>query len=146
MTGPRENEVRLRVHLSSPPERVYEFLATNAGRSAFWADTANERDGVVSFEFSNGMRHEGPVVASEPGRLYAVEYFGGSEARFELTADGAGGTDVTLRERRIPAEWLHEHRAGWVSVLLALKAAVDFSIDLRNQDPDRNWESGYVDV
>ena len=31
-------------------------------------------------------------------------------------------------------------------VRLALKAAVDFSIDLRNQDPDRSWENGYVDV
>jgi hypothetical protein len=36
--------------------------------------------------------------------------------------------------------------AGWVSVLLALKAAVDFGVDLRNSDPARRWEDGYVDV
>ena len=47
---------------------------------------------------------------------------------------------------RVPAAWRHEHRAGWVSVLLALKAAVDFAVDLRNRDPDRTWEDGYVDV
>jgi hypothetical protein len=32
-----------------------------------------------------------------------------------------------------------------VSVLLALKAAVDFSVDLRNHDAGRTWCSGYVD-
>jgi hypothetical protein len=35
--------------------------------------------------------------------------------------------------------------AGWVSVLLALKAAADFGIDLRNHDPARTWNKGYVD-
>lgn len=35
--------------------------------------------------------------------------------------------------------------AGWVSVLLALKAAVDFSVDLRNHDPGRTWDQGYAD-
>ena len=37
-------------------------------------------------------------------------------------------------------------RVGVVSVLLALKAAADFSVDLRNRDPGRRWEDGYVDV
>jgi predicted nucleic acid-binding Zn ribbon protein len=32
-----------------------------------------------------------------------------------------------------------------VSVLMALKAAVDFSVDLRNHDPDRTWDHGYVE-
>lgn len=31
-------------------------------------------------------------------------------------------------------------------MLLALKAAVDFAIDLRSHDPGRTWEHGYVDV
>ena len=35
--------------------------------------------------------------------------------------------------------------AGWVSVLLALKAAVDFGVDLRNHDPQRSWEHGYAE-
>jgi hypothetical protein len=35
--------------------------------------------------------------------------------------------------------------AGWVSVLLALKAAVDFGVDLRNHDPERTWSTGFVD-
>jgi hypothetical protein len=32
-----------------------------------------------------------------------------------------------------------------VSVLLALKAAADFGVDLRNHDPARTWWQGYCD-
>ena len=141
-----DNQVCLRVHLSSPPERVFEVLSTDAGRRMFWAESADEHDGVIRFRFSNGMEHDGRILRSEPQRLFSVEYFGGSNATFELASDGAGGTDVTLVERSIPREWLHEHRSGWVSVMLALKAAVDFAVDLRNRDPARSWERGYVDV
>ena len=35
--------------------------------------------------------------------------------------------------------------AGWVSVLMAMKGAVDFEIDLRNHNPERVWENGYLD-
>ncbi len=37
----------------------------------------------------------------------------------------------------VPEEDRTEVIAGWVSVLMALKAAVDFSVDLRNHDPVR---------
>jgi hypothetical protein len=36
--------------------------------------------------------------------------------------------------------------AGWASVLLALKAAVDFGVDLRHHDPERTWDQGYGDI
>ena len=146
MKSDESDHVRLHVHLASPPERVFEFLSTDSGRGAFWAETAEERDGIVRFRFTNGMTHDGKILESQPHRLFSVEYFGGSNARFELSPDGSGGTDVTLVETCVPQAWLTEHRAGWVSVLLALKAAVDFEIDLRNRDPDRSWENGYVDV
>lgn len=35
--------------------------------------------------------------------------------------------------------------AGWVSVLMAMKAAVDFGIDLRNHDSDMAWAQGFAD-
>lgn len=28
---------------------------------------------------------------------------------------------------------------------MALKAAADFGVDLRNHDPTRTWDQGYVD-
>jgi len=38
-----------------------------------------------------------------------------------------------------------EVSAGWVSVLMAFKAAVDFNVDLRNHDARRTWEEGYAE-
>ena len=141
-----DNHVSLRVHCTSSPEKVFEFLTTDAGRKAFWADFAVERDGVIHFQFSNGMEHHGKVIETIPHRRFSVEYFGGSKATFELEEAEGGGTDLTLTESKIPGEWAAEHKAGWVTVLLTLKAAVDFSVDLRNTDPLRNWANGYVDV
>lgn len=80
-----------------------------------------------------------------PPHRYTVEYFGGSRVAFDVASDGAGGTDLVLTESGIsPDEWA-ENYAGWVSVLLSLKAAVDFEVDLRNHDPARSWKIGYVD-
>ena len=50
---------------------------------------------------------------------------------------GRGGTDLTLTETGVPSEWRKENLAGWVSVLLALKAAVDHGVDLRVHDTSR---------
>ena len=38
-----------------------------------------------------------------------------------------------------------ETTAGWVSALMAMKAAVDFDVDLRNHDSKRSWKSSYCD-
>jgi hypothetical protein len=35
--------------------------------------------------------------------------------------------------------------AGWVSLLLRLKASVDFGVDLRNHEEDRTWWHGYAE-
>jgi len=78
-------------------------------------------------------------------RKFGVEYFGGSRATFTLDDDGVGGTDLTLTDEGVPPEDRCEVIAGWVSVLLALKAAVDFSVDLRNHGPARTWEQGFAD-
>lgn len=63
-----------------------------------------------------------------------------------LQPDGQGGTDLQLTETGVPESETLENLPGWVSVLLALKAAVDFGVDLRNHHPARQWEQGYVDV
>jgi hypothetical protein len=134
-----------RVHLRVSPADAYEVIATGSGRRRFWAEEAEERDGVVEFRFSNGATWHGRVLAREPSRRFAVEYFGGSRAEFSLDGDGRGGTVVNLTETGVPPdEWAGNH-AGWVSVLLALKAAADFGVDLRNHDPARSWDAGFVD-
>ena len=50
-----------------------------------------------------------------------------------------------LTDAGVPAADRVEVTAGWVSVLMALKAAVDFSVDLRNHDPLRTWDQGFVE-
>jgi hypothetical protein len=85
------------------------------------------------------------VLEHVPPERYAVEYFGGSTVAFDVASDGVSGTDLVLTESGIsPDDWAANY-AGWVSVLLTLKAAVDFGVDLRNHDPARSWDTGYVD-
>ena len=132
--------IRWRLHLAAAPAAVFEFLASDDGRARFWAESAVARADMVDFVFPGGLRSTGRVLAVDAPRLYAVEYFG-APARFALADDGAGGTDLTLEHDLDDVET----HAGWVSVLLALKAAADFGVDLRNHNPARSWEQGYVD-
>jgi uncharacterized protein YndB with AHSA1/START domain len=124
---------------------VYDLISTPEGRRRFWAESADERDGVIEFRFSNGGVWRGRVLDRDPPRRFAVEYFGGSRATFECADDGAGGTVVTLTETGLSSDGWAENHAGWVSVLLALKAAADFGVDLRNHDASRSWDAGFVD-
>lgn len=137
--------VHWQLHLASPVSKVYAALATDAGRASFWAESAEEREGVIHFVFPNGATWAGRILEATPPQRFAVEYYGGSVARFVLAEDGAGGTELILTDTGVPPEDRAEVTAGWVSVLLALKAAVDFGVDLRNHDPKRSWDTGYVE-
>ena len=141
----KEATVRWRVHLSSPPETVYSTLATSEGRAKFWAESAEEKDGTIDFIFPNGEKWQGRILETVSPQLFSVQYYGGSITTFELRPDGKGGTDLSLTDKGVPDKWRIDVTAGWVSVLLALKAAVDFNIDLRNHDPGCTWDQGYVD-
>ena len=133
--------IEWRIHLASTPERVYEFLASASGRAAFWAESAPERDGTIEFRFPDGLQLSSRILAVEPPHRLTLTYFGDSEATFSLCADESGGCDLSLSDTASDAETM----AGWVSVLLALKAAVDFRVDLRNHDSARTWSRGYAD-
>ncbi|HEX2194141.1 MAG TPA: SRPBCC domain-containing protein [Candidatus Limnocylindria bacterium] len=146
MSGGREQPpIRWRLHLASSPAAVHGMLSTDEGRARFWAESADERDGWIYWRWPGAMEARTRVLASEAPALFTVEYFARSIATFELADDGSGGTDLTLTDEGVPPEDWAETHAGWVSVLMALKAAVDHGIDLRNHDPDRTWEQGYAD-
>lgn len=138
--------IQWRVHFSSAPEKVFDALATDEGRRSFWAAEAPETQGSIKFRFGNGMVFESRVLDSSRPTRFVIEYFGGSRVQFDLAGDGRGGTDLTMTESGVPEGNRLIHLPGWVPVLLSLKAAVDFSIDLRNNDPGRTWEHGFVDV
>jgi uncharacterized protein YndB with AHSA1/START domain len=132
------------MHIPARPERVYEALASDAGRAAFWAESAVERDGCVDFAFANGFRHRARVLERSAPSVFAVEYFGGP-ARFDLAGDGRDGTDLLLTHDFPDADAWNEVHAGWLNVLFPLKAWVAHGVDLRNHDPQRTWDDGYAD-
>jgi DNA-binding HxlR family transcriptional regulator/uncharacterized protein YndB with AHSA1/START domain len=136
--------IQWRLNVPAPRERVHDALSNDEGRRRFWAETRAEADGRILFVFPNGGEYEGTLLESRPPELFEVEYFGGV-ARFELTADGRGGTDLHLTHTGQRGEqWIETH-AGWLSVLLMLKAMVTHGVDLRTRDPWRSWDHGFVD-
>ena len=136
--------IRWRIHLPVPPERVYAALDSNDGRAAFWAESAIETTAGIEFEFANGDRFTGRVQHRRPPFEWAVEYFEGI-ARFELTPDGRGGTDLLLAHSNVRVQEWHETHAGWLNVLFPLKAWLVHGVDLRNHDVNRTWDTGYAD-
>lgn len=136
--------IRWRMHIPAPPERVYAALDSDAGRAAFWAHSAVETDGVIEFEFLMGFRCRCRILERRPPALWVLDYLGGP-ARFELSPDGAGGTDLLLAHEGVPDDEWNETHAGWLNVLFPLKAWVAHGIDLRNNDPARTWREGYAD-
>lgn len=137
-------EVIWRIHLDSAPEAVFDALDTREGRESFWADSAPEANGMIEFEIGAYPRYDARITARQWPRLFALRYFD-TDATFELEPDGTGGTDLTLRATDVPEDARTEFIAGWVSLLLTMKAAVDHGVDLRNHDLDRSWITGYAD-
>ena len=137
--------IRWRLHLKSSPQAVYQKLSTDEGRASFWAESAVEQDGMIHFVFPNQAEWNGKILENVPPERFQVEYYGGTIATFELNPDSSGGTDLMLTDQGIPENDRSEVLAGWVSVLMALKASVDFGIDLRNHNPKWTWDEGYVE-
>jgi uncharacterized protein YndB with AHSA1/START domain len=136
--------IRWRMHLPVPPERVFAALDSNEGRAAFWAESAIEKDAAIHFRFIMDYQCVSPILERRPPSLWAIDYLGG-EARFELTEDGASGTDLLLTHYGVPLEDWNETHAGWLNVLFPLKVWVVYGIDIRNHDPERSWNQGYAD-
>ncbi|MCO6484406.1 MAG: hypothetical protein J5I41_01385 [Saprospiraceae bacterium] len=136
--------IQCRIRCASGPQTVYHFLAHAEGRAAFWAASAPEAEGCIHFRFPDGQTYIGRILEKLPDTLFRVLYFD-TPLTFRLHPDGTGGTIVNVTHEDIPEADYAEVRAGWVSVLLALKAAADFGVDLRNHHPDRHWYTGFVD-
>lgn len=138
-----EGTICWRLGLSSPAEKVHSLLATAEGRARFWAEKAPETGGAICFEFLDGTREVSPVLRSDPPTRFELVYFG-LETRFTITPRPDGGCDLEVRVDNVLPEDRVEIAAGWVSVLMALKAACDFGIDLRTHDPERSWRQAFV--
>jgi uncharacterized protein YndB with AHSA1/START domain len=133
-----------RIHLASSPERVYTAITTDEGRARFWAESTTETHNSVRFAFPNGLTWNGQILSARPFEYFELDYFG-NRVSFSLQEDGQGGTDLTLQDRGTTGADQTETAAGWISVLLTLKAYVDHGSDLRNHDSSRTWDQDYVD-
>lgn len=136
--------IRWKLHFSSPIEKVFAALATDEGRASYWAESAPEKDGSIIFSIFGYEPYLARIIKSNSPTEFVLEYFG-TVAEFTLQSDAAGGTDLSLCATKVPEDIHTEMIAGWVSVLMAMKAAVDHGIDLRNHDQQRTWNLGFVD-
>jgi uncharacterized protein YndB with AHSA1/START domain len=137
--------IQWRLHLRAAPAEVFAALTLPDRMQQYWVEAAEIHEGTLELVFPNGVKQRCRILERTAPKRFALEYFGGSIASFELADDGAGGTDLLLEVTHVAPELWHEDRPGWVSVLLCLKGAVDHGIDLRNHDPQRTWDQGYVD-
>ncbi len=140
----KANIIEWKVHFSSPIEKVYEFLTTDKGRSKFWAEETIEKNGFVKFCILHYPTYNSKIYEKIPPKLFKLEYFG-TDVTFTLITTDDNGTDIYLKAVTPNEQVKNEMAAGWVSVLMAMKGAVDFGIDLRNHHPERVWEKGYLD-
>lgn len=136
--------IRWRIHIAASPERVFAALDSDEGRASFWAESAVEDSGHIEFRFIDGYTFRGRVLDREAPRLLVLDYMGGP-ARFELSSDQVGGTDLLLTHEGVESDEWNEVHAGWLNVLFPLKAYVTHGVDLRNHDPARSWLQGYAD-
>lgn len=138
-----DNEVIVwKINCKSTPSKVFEYIATDECRNKFWAVTQSKND-IVTFAFANSYVWEGKILESNPPTQISFLYIDNSEESFELIDDGNNGTDLILRDKGVKPEFRTEVIAGWGSVLMTLKAAVDFNVDLRNHDPKKTWSEGF---
>ena len=137
-------DIKWKLHLKSPIVKVFDILSTDNGRKKFWAESAIEKDGYIQFKFSNGDSYKSKALNSQSPNLYEIDYFS-TNVLFRLKETKTNGTDLMLLNTNIPSSEYSDTKAGWVSVLLALKCAVDFGIDIRNHNVSKTWNQLYVD-
>lgn len=135
-----------RIHFRSPPETVWEAWTTDAGRERFWAEKSLATENGFSLQFINGEILSVRIHEAMRASRFVFAYFSGSRVTLTFTRDDRGGCDLRLIEEGVSRDEHLQNYAGWVSVLLVCKAAVDFGIDLRSHDPARTWGGRYIDV
>ena len=120
------------------------MLASDKGRERFWAERSHQHGELVALDFPDGSQTSMRVTVVERPTRLVVHYFG-SETAFQLKAVDQARTDLEVTVSNVPPKELLDVAAGWVSVLLNLKAVLNCGCDLRNHDAERSWQTGFVD-
>lgn len=136
--------INWKIHCKSDINSIFNLLNTDEGRSKFWAESAKKEGNSIHFIFPNGQEYVSAIKEIKEPNLFSIDYFK-SDVSFKLSEAFEGGTDLELINSGVDANEFTEVKAGWISVLLSMKAAIDYNVDLRNHNPHKNWDSLYVD-
>lgn len=132
-----------KMHLKSSPEEVFQYLTTDEGREAFWAYKSIQRDNSFELTHYDGSICE--VLTISKTKLKFEFIYNRTIVAINLIDDGNGGTELLLNNKNIQDDDYEKVSNKWISTLLSLKAACDFKIDIRNQDPSKSYDIGYID-
>ena len=136
--------LQLRIATGSSANDVFERISTDAGRESFWVESSIETGGKIHLRFPNGQTLDCKVLARKLDRRFSLTYFDDTQVDFNII-ENADGSVVEMTESGLSTESWSENRAGWISVLLNLKSVLANGPDLRNHDPARTWDEGFVD-
>ena len=126
-------EHRSAIVIASPPERVFEYLVTNAGMTAWMGDWA-ALDPVPGGRFAvniAGYRARGSFLEVDPPRRVIMSWGfedsadlppGTSTVSFELTVI-AEGTRLEVVHTDLPDDEVPGHVEGWQHFLPRLRSA-----------------------
>lgn len=103
-----------------------------------------ESEGVIEFQILGYPSFKAKELDKIPGPLFKLDSFG-TIVTFKSETDGRNGTDMQLIAEGVKESIKTEMTAVRVSVLMVMKAALDFGADLRSHDINRTWTNGYAD-
>lgn len=127
-------EYRTSIDIEAPPERVFDFLVTDAGMTAWmgqWASLDPVPGGQFAVDIA-GYPARGTFLEVDPPRRVTVSWgFAGNESlppgsstvSFDLTPISAG-TRVDVVHTDLPESDVSGHAAGWDHFLPRLIQAV----------------------
>ena len=134
-----------RVLINATAADVYRAVSTDEGRAGFWVATSRSTASGITLEFFDGTSWTGRMLRATPDRAVELTYLGGGTVVLEILPVSQSQCIVAVTDRPTnPVDWLANY-AGWVAVLLNLKATAEFGVDLRNRDGARSFEQGFVD-
>jgi uncharacterized protein YndB with AHSA1/START domain len=129
-------DIRHRVGIAAPPEKVYEKLATIEGLSSWWTRDVSGNagiDGTVEFSFGSPDRIAVmEVVDLQPDRRVGWRCVKGPDewidTSFTFDLDPAADETVLLFTNagwREPVEFMHHCSTKWAYFILSMKASLE---------------------
>lgn len=141
-------DIRHRVGIAVPAERIYEVLTTLDGLAGWWTRTVDGDPGpggTINFYFG-GRSVPGAVMevtAAEPGRLVRWHCVGGpdewvgTDVVFELGVDGdETALKLTHANWREPVDFMHHCSTKWAYFMLGLRTWLQGGKSVAHPDDD----------